>query len=66
MKFGLSYSSDLCIWNLSIRSYGFTWVPGEEESGNSYPAQYLDVPYGDKYWVYSWLCFVFFIVRPRC
>lgn len=45
MRLGFSYQSDTTILSLGIRNYGFAWVPGEEESGSSYPAQHLDAEY---------------------
>lgn len=63
MRLGISFDADRFKWSVGIRTYGFSWLPGEEESGSSYPAQFLDVPYGDKYWVWSWLCFVVFYVK---
>lgn len=63
MRLGITFEKDNFKLNFGIRSYGFAWLPCEEQSGSSYPARFLDVPYGDRYWVYSWLWFVLFLVK---
>lgn len=65
MRLGLSFDTSNFKLQCAIRNYGFSWTPGEEESGSAYPAEFLDTPYGDRYWVYSWLWFVIFIVKAN-
>lgn len=60
MEIGFAIDTDMRKMRIGFRSYGFQPWPGVEESGSSSPAQYFDSPCGDKYWLWSWLWFVFF------
>ena len=63
MELGFAVNTDTKLFRIGFRSESFQWVPGEEESGKSYPAQYFDSPRGDQYVMWSWLWFVIFYAR---
>ena len=60
---GLTRPSFRIRFGISFGQGYFQWLPGEIESGTSYPATYLNVPCGDEHWLWGWLCFVVFYAR---
>lgn len=63
MNAGFGVDTQRWLIRFGVRSYGFEWTPGIEESGSNYPSMHFDSPYGDKYWKWSWLFFVVFFAK---
>lgn len=65
MELGIEFKTDFKRIRFGFRSYGFQWLPGEEESGSSDPAQFFDTAMGDRYVMWSWLWFVVLYARAN-